>query len=77
MTQPDADKMRPDDAADAARSDGAAEGRDDVAGAADKVAEGGPRVVRRREPAEMSAEERAFLARHQADMPPHHDSSWG
>jgi hypothetical protein len=36
-----------------------------------------PRVVRRRDPEEMTAEERAFLARHRADMPPHHDSVWG
>lgn len=36
-----------------------------------------PRVVRRRDSQEMTAEERAFLARHRADMPPHHDSAWG
>lgn len=35
------------------------------------------RVVRRRDSQEMTAEERAFLARHRADMPPHHDSPWG
>ncbi|MFV0533973.1 MAG: hypothetical protein ACK5MR_10000 [Cumulibacter sp.] len=35
------------------------------------------RVVRRRASREMTAEERAFIARYAADSPPHHDSNWG
>lgn len=75
MTASNRDRPRADDetvAADAARD---AEAGDDRRAADD--AERRPRVVRRRDPDEMSAEERSFLSRHRADMPPHHDSAWG
>ncbi|WP_134325309.1 hypothetical protein [Cumulibacter soli] len=51
---------------------GADEARNERASAAKPA-----RVVRRRSPREMTAEERAFIARYAVDWPPHHDSDWG